>query len=77
MVHNEKQVNVNLNLTSIKQTFGVQTRINKSIKKQKQIMHESNNYVRFKLKDIATGSVKMDKNNFINIITDNLALSIR
>ena len=35
------------------------------------------NYVRFKLKDIATGSVKMDKNNFINIITDNLALSIR
>ena len=35
------------------------------------------NYVRFKLKDIATRIVKMDKNNFINIITDNLALSIR
>ena len=40
-------------------------------------MHESNNYACLKLEEKPTRSVNGNKNNFINIIGDKFATSIR
>ena len=40
-------------------------------------MHESNNYICFKMEEKITRSVKRNKSNFINIIGNKFTMNIR
>ena len=68
MVHEERQVNVNCNLTQI--NSGVHKLQSKT--KSKTITVRATNYACFKLEEKTTKSDKENKNSFINVLGDNL-----
>ena len=76
MVHKEQQVNVNFNLTQINYwcTSYNQYIQNKIINK---LCMKAINYACFELEEKITRCVKKNKSNFINIIEDKFAVSIR
>ena len=76
MVHKEKQVILNFNLTQINSwCINYNQYIQNKIKNKLRM--KAINYACFKLEEKATRSVKKKKNNFINVIGDKFATSIR
>ena len=76
LVHKEQQVNVNFNLTQINSWYiGYNQYIQNKIKNK--FCMKAINYAFFKLEEEITRSVKKNKINFINIIGDKFAMSIR
>ena len=76
LVHKEKQVNVNFNITQINSSC---IRYNQYIqnKIKNKLCMKVINYTFFKLEEKITRSVKTNKSNFINFIGDKFAMSIR
>ena len=76
MVYKEQQENVNFNLTQMNSWY---MRYNQYIQnKNKNKLHmKAIYYACFKLEEKTTKSVKKNKNNFINVIGDKFAMSIR
>ena len=76
MVHKEKQVILNFDFTQINSWCrNYDQYIQKKIKNKLRM--KAVNYACFKLEEKATRSVKKKKNNFINVIRDKFAMSIR
>ena len=76
MVHKEQQVNVNFKLTQINcWCISYNQYIKNKIKKK--LCMKAINYACFKLEEKITRHVKKNDNNFINIIGDKFAMSIR
>lgn len=76
MVQKEKQGNVKFNLTQI---YSLCINYNQYIqnKVKNKFRMKAVNYKCFKPEEKNTRSVKNNKNNFINVIGDKLAMSIR
>ena len=76
MVHKEQQVNVNFNLTQINSwCISYNQYIQNKIKNK--LCMKAINYASFKLEEKINRSVKQNKSNFINIMGDKFAMSIR
>ena len=76
LVHKEQQVNVNFSLTQINSwCISYNQYIQNKIKNK--LCMKAINYACFKLEEKITRSVKQNESNFINIIGDKFAMSIR